>query len=207
MENAYCQNGIIISKLRSNFLVHDVKSKSISSTFNLCYHVAKLLDSLYLLTKELSLDEITKMSIALGITSLVEIKKTLVNRLLQLESSLHGIQWCSPLHAAWLGNILEHNPSSTLSLVLHQFHAMGSLFVRILLEKGSKSGKSLVITVEVRRHGQVDIAGIELHVDLLVDESLALLVVVLSDLGSHDVIVDFLDDKEVLAVSVVLSLE
>ena len=34
-------------------------------------------------------------------------------------------------------------------------------------------------------HGKVDIASIELHVDLFVDEGLTLLVVVLSDLGSH----------------------
>ena len=34
-------------------------------------------------------------------------------------------------------------------------------------------------------HGEIDIAGIELHVDLLVDEGLTLLVVVLPDLGSH----------------------
>jgi hypothetical protein len=35
-------------------------------------------------------------------------------------------------------------------------------------------------------HGEVDIAGIELHIDLLVDESLGLLVVVHADLaGRH----------------------
>ena len=37
-------------------------------------------------------------------------------------------------------------------------------------------------------HGQVDIAGVELHVDLLVDQCLTLLMVVLSDLGCHLVI-------------------
>merc|ERR1712029_764121 len=44
---------------------------------------------------------------------------------------------------------------------------------------------SLVIPIKVGRHGQVDIAGIKLHVDLLVDQSLRLLPVVLSDLGSR----------------------
>ena len=34
-------------------------------------------------------------------------------------------------------------------------------------------------------HGQVDIGGIELHVDLLVDHGLAVLVVVLPDPGDH----------------------
>ena len=32
-------------------------------------------------------------------------------------------------------------------------------------------------------HGEVDVGGVELHVDLLVDEGLAVLVVVLPDLG------------------------
>merc|ERR1711936_1074776 len=76
----------------------------------------------------------------------------------------------APLHAAWLGNILEDDTSSSLGLVLHQLHPVGTLLVRALLEEGGKSRKSLVITVEVRGHGQVDIAGVELHVDLLVDE-------------------------------------
>ena len=48
-------------------------------------------------------------------------------------------------------------------------------------------------------HGEIDIAGIELHVDLLVDEGLTLLVVVLPDLGSHadaaDGIENLSDDK------------
>ncbi len=34
-------------------------------------------------------------------------------------------------------------------------------------------------------HFQIDVAGVELHVDLLVDEGLALLGEVLANLGSH----------------------
>ena len=48
-------------------------------------------------------------------------------------------------------------------------------------------------------HGQVDIAGVELHVDLLVDESLGLFVVVLPDLGSHDAIEEKVVEKVVIA--------
>ena len=45
-------------------------------------------------------------------------------------------------------------------------------------------------------HGEIDIAGIKLHVDLLVDEGLTLLVVVLPDLGSHaDGIENLSEDK------------
>jgi len=49
-------------------------------------------------------------------------------------------------------------------------------------------------------HGEVNIAGIELHVDLLVDQCLTLLMVVLSDLGCHLVI----DVVVVVVVVVVL---
>ena len=36
---------------------------------------------------------------------------------------------------------------------------------------------------EYAYHGEIDIGGVELHVDLLVDQSLTILMVVLSDLG------------------------
>ena len=45
----------------------------------------------------------------------------------------------------------------------------------------------LVVAVKVGVHGHVDVAGVELHVDLLVDQGLALLLEVLSDAGSHGV--------------------
>ena len=48
---------------------------------------------------------------------------------------------------------------------------------------------------KISHHCHVDVAGVELHVDLLVDEGLTLLMVVLSDLGSHDVIENQYDDK------------
>ena len=42
-----------------------------------------------------------------------------------------------------------------------------------------------LLTLALSYHREVDIASIELHVDLLVDQSLALLLEVLSDTGSH----------------------
>ena len=44
---------------------------------------------------------------------------------------------------------------------------------------------SYAIGKEYAYHGEIDIGGVELHVDLLVDQSLALLLEVLSDTGSH----------------------
>ena len=42
-----------------------------------------------------------------------------------------------------------------------------------------------LLTFALSYHGEIDIASIELHVDLLVDQCLALLMVVLSDLRTH----------------------
>ena len=47
------------------------------------------------------------------------------------------------------------------------------------------SHNTLVVTCVSPYHGEINIAGVELHVDLLVDEGLTLLMVVLPDLGSH----------------------
>ena len=41
-----------------------------------------------------------------------------------------------------------------------------------------------------RYHGEIDVAGIELHVDLLVDQGFAVLMVVLTNLGTHLVVKD-----------------
>ena len=145
-----CVNERNDPKLRSNLLIHDVESQAVTSSLDLGDHVTQLLDSFHLLSQELSLDEVTEMSVSLAVTGFVEIKKTLVDCFLQLKSSFHSFNWCAPLHAAWLGNILEDDASSSLCLVLHQLHPVGTLLVRVLLEEGSKSRKSLVITVEVR---------------------------------------------------------
>merc|ERR1712215_276380 len=174
--------------LGSNFLVHNVKTKSISSTLDLGDHISNLLDSVHLFPKELSLQEITEMGISLAITSLVQVKKTLVHSFLQLQGCLHGLKRRTPLRAAGLGNVLEDNLPSTLGLIFHQLHTVLALLIGALLEEGCKAVEGLVIPVEERRHGEMDIAGIELHVDLLVDQCFALLMVVLSDLGSHLVI-------------------
>merc|ERR1712121_602221 len=77
------------------------------------------------------------------------------------------------------------NLASSLVLILDQFLSMLSLLVGRLLEESSKAGVCRVVPVKVGVHGHVDVAGVELHVDLLVDQSLALLLEVLPDAGSH----------------------
>ena len=63
---------------------------------------------------------------------------------------------------------------------------MLSLLIRFLAEVRGETIKGLVVTVEVGGHGKIDVAAVELRVDLLVDEGLTVRGVVLSDLGvSH----------------------
>ncbi len=99
-------------------------------------------------------------------------------------------------------------------LILHEFLGVLPLFVRGLFEVLRKSMQSDVVSGKVialkpkdkiliekdgfskRYHRQVDVVGVELHVDLLVDSGLAVGVEVLSDSGSHD------DDFEFLETSI-----
>jgi len=82
-----------------------------------------------------------------------------------------------------LGDVLEDTPAPSLALVGHQLHAVPPLLLRLLGEVGGKPRQGLVVSREVGRHGEIDIGGVELHVDLLVDQSLTILMVVLPDLG------------------------
>merc|ERR1719479_131456 len=92
------------------------------------------------------------------------------------------MEWGTPFHGGWLGDVLEDNSSASLSLVFHQLHAMGALLPGLRLEVFSKSVEGLIVPVEVGAHGKINVRGIEFHVDLLVDQCLAVLVVVLPDL-------------------------
>merc|ERR1719430_2933980 len=104
--------------------------------------VTQFLDSFHLLTKELSLDEITEMSISFAVTGLVEIKKTLVDCFFQLKSSLHGLKWSAPLHAARLGNILEDDTSSSLGLVPINFIPWSRSSLELFLKKEENPGRA-----------------------------------------------------------------
>ena len=87
----------------------------------------------------------------------------------------------APLHGAGLGDVLEDDLASSLVLVLDQLLPVLPLLVRRLLEEGGESGEGDIVPVEVGEHGHVDVAGVELHVDLLVNQALAHLLEVLSD--------------------------
>merc|ERR1711909_185836 len=133
--------------------------------------------------KELALEEVTKMSVT--VRCLVHVKEALVDCLLKFKSSLESVHGGAPLGGTWLGDVLEDDLATSLVLVLDQLLPVLPLLVGRLLEEGGESGVGDVIPVKVGGHGHIDVAGVELHVDLLIDQSLALLLEVLSDPGNH----------------------
>merc|ERR1719495_934469 len=91
-------------------------------------------------------------------------------------------------------NILENNTSSTHVLIRNQFLSVFTFLGRVVGKTLGKSFEGNIITVKITSHGHVDIASVELHVDLLVNHSLGVGVKVDPDTGSH---FSFLDNLEV----------
>ena len=131
-----------------------MQPESVSGSLHLGDQVPDGLDALHLLSEVLRLEEVAEVSIALVSGHLVQVEQALVDRLLQLESGLHGFKWSSPFHGGRLGNVLEDNSSATLGLVFHQLHAVGALLAGLRLEVSSESMEGLVIPVEVRTLGR-----------------------------------------------------
>ena len=131
-----------------------MQAESVSGSLHLGDQVPDGLDAFNLLSEVLRLEEVAEVSVALVSGHLVQVEQALVDRLLQLESGLHGFKWSSPFHGGRLGDVLEDNSSSTLGLVFHQLHAVGALLAGLRLEVSSESMEGLVIPVEVRTLGR-----------------------------------------------------
>ena len=101
----------------------------------------------------------------------------LLQRLLELECSLHGLERGAPLHGRRLLDVLEDDLAPTLSQVFHELDAVLPLAVGRLSEVGGEAGQRNLATREPGRHGEIDVAGIEKNVDMFIGEHLDLLVV------------------------------
>merc|ERR1711878_66952 len=75
------------------FLIDDVKSKTFGSgTFHFGKQVTNLLLSCNLFLQVFTFDEVAKLSIAMGISDLMEFQKSLVNGLFQFQLALDSVQ-------------------------------------------------------------------------------------------------------------------
>ena len=72
----------------------------------------------------------------------------------------------------WCLDILKEDLATSLVLHLHQFLNIFSLLMKLVKKVFGKVLESHVIVVKVVRHGQVDIGGLELQVDVAGDGSL-----------------------------------
>merc|ERR1719150_3176731 len=87
--------------LATDILVDHVESNSGSIALQLGDPARDLLDAVHLLVQEVGLEEIAEMGVT--VSCLVHVEKTLIDRLLQLKGSLHGLQRSAPLHSGRLG--------------------------------------------------------------------------------------------------------
>lgn len=147
--------------------------------------VCQFLDGLHLLVQIVCLDEITHMWVVVIRAELVHVQQGLVHALLELQGTFKGLYPTAPLIPLWFPDVLQEDPSPPLVLQFHELLSVLTLLLRLIAEEFGKVVQCLVVPVKVVCHRQVDVGGIQLQVDLPVDRSLAVLVEVLSHLGTH----------------------
>lgn len=170
-------------RLAAELLVELPLAEARADTLEVGDHVPDLLDGLYLFLQVVALQEVGHLGIVVLGGHFVEVEQRLVDALLQAQSHLHGVQSRAPLIAVRLLDVLQHNTATPLILELHQFLGVLALLIRGGLEELGEAMKGHVVTSEVERHRLVAVGGVELHVDLAVDSSLTLGVVVLANLA------------------------
>jgi len=169
----------IYNNMLLEFFVDDVEAEAVPGPLHLGEEVDNLLDGLHLLLEELALQEVGELRVVVGASHLMHGQQGSVHRPFQLEAGLDGLHGGAPLVRRGLAYLLEHDPSAALVLVGDEFFGVFTLFVASLAEPFGKPWKSNVVAVKVGGHGEVGVRGVQLHVDLLVDETLRFSVEVL----------------------------
>merc|ERR1711936_733481 len=93
--------------LGSDLLVHDMESKSISSSLDLGDHVSNLLDAINLFSKELSLKIVTEVCVSLVITTLCKSSRLWLT--VFSSSKAASIAWMGVPHSMLLGLAMSWN--------------------------------------------------------------------------------------------------
>ena len=95
----------------------------------------------------------THLEVTIFVRNLVQIQERLVDGLLELESSLHGLKSGPPLVLGRLLDVVEDDLPAALHLELHEFLGVFLLFVGRFLEVLGKARESHVVPVKVVRLG------------------------------------------------------
>lgn len=107
-------------------------------------------------------------------SQLVHVQQRLVDGALQLQCRLQRVHAAHPVLGGRARDVLQHDAAAAQVLVLDQLARVFRLFLRLLEEVLGVTFERDVVAVEVSGHRQVDIAGGQLEVDLLVDRGLDL---------------------------------
>ena len=89
------------------------------------------------------------VEIAVLVSDLVQIEQRLVDRLLQLQGSLHGLAPCAPSILGRLLDVLEDDCTAAVVLELHKDLGVFHLLFRGLPEVLGESGKGHILAFEV----------------------------------------------------------
>ena len=89
------------------------------------------------------------VEVAVLVSDLVQIEQRLVDRLLQLQGSLHGLAPCAPSILGGLLDVLEDDCTAAVVLELHEGLGVFQLLLRGLPEVLGESGKGHILAFEV----------------------------------------------------------
>merc|ERR1712203_962318 len=108
-----------------------------------------------------------------------------MNSLFKLQLALDGVRGWVPFLSLGFADILKDYTTSTHVLIIHQFHSVSPFLLRVFTEPLDEAFESDIVTIKVASHCHIDVASVELHVDLLVNHSLRVGVKVNPDTRSH----------------------
>lgn len=110
----------------------------------------------------------------------VQIEQRLIDGALQLQRRFERVQAALPIVGGRTRDVLKHDTTATQVLILDQLARVLLLLLRLLVKVLGVALERNVVTVKEGGHRQVNVAGGQLQVDLLVDRSLDLGVKVLT---------------------------
>ena len=114
----------------------------------------------------------------------MQIQKTLVQVLFQIQGGFHGIQGFIALILGWLLHILEEGVATALFLPLQEILSTLGLLV-YQFEEVAHVLQSHIIMVKIEAQREVGVGGLKIYVDQMVDKSLHLDIIILMNLGAH----------------------
>lgn len=130
----------------------------------------------------LVLQEAAKMSISFAKSQQIQVLEAFTDHNLQVESTFHACEATNPFIVVWLFNVMEGDAASSFVLK-HQEHLGKCRPLMGLIQE--EAGEVLLVhtsAVTEGSHGQVDVGDVELELDVIVNSSLAVRMVVLSHL-------------------------